>query len=179
VNSIRVSQDEPSTPVGLMKIGWFAAAAFLLMTAMVQPSWRGVPLVIGGGIVVALVVAALWLRYQERFGSATLAANTFTAGERFEGVIETELRDKPASPVSICLLGQDPQYQSAIAFRIGDEVPPERMELAADGTLRIPFSLLVPGKDSARRAVGVRLIVRTKQWPLGWGATFLIVPVLW
>ena len=54
-------------------------------------------------------------------------------------------------------------------------VDPVDLRREADGSLLIPFR--IPPLDEADqwRPREVRLRVRTASWPVGWGATFLIV----
>jgi hypothetical protein len=129
---LRLSEEPTSTPMGLLKIGWFAGFAFLLMAAMVDPRWRAVPLVTGGGIVGVLILVAVWLSVQNKYGSAWLVATSFTYGHRFEGVIETELMSAPAAPLSVRIYGWHPAY-NMITLDVRDEVSRERVRQRCRG----------------------------------------------
>jgi len=166
---LRLPEEATTTPVQLFKISFFAAFAFLLMAAMLDAGARNVPLVIGALILVLLGITAAWLAWQRRYGDAVLTAKTeLIGGQLFEGVIETGLTRVPSSPVRILLYGW---YEGT---RI--DVAPQQMRLTESGLVHIPFSFLVP-RDELGRPIGrVRLYVRTRTWPVGWGATFLLIP---
>lgn len=153
-------EEETSTPPNLVKISFFAAFAFLVMASMVDEDMRPAPLFVGGLILILLALTAGWLKWQSRYGSASLRATTgLISGRPFRGVIETELPRLPSSPVRILLFG----------LRL--DVPPEQMQQSESGRITIPFSFDVPQFFYPARPV--RLYVRTRTWPIGWGATFL------
>ena len=144
------------------------------MAAVSDRHLRAMPLVVGGGIVGAMAVFAIWLAVQRKYGVATLIAVTpLSYGHPFEGVIESAISTMPDAPVSIHIYGWN-LSERGVRFSVGERVPPERVQRVDAGTIHIPFSLLLPDNDWARNSEGVRLTVRTRTWPLGWGARFLI-----
>lgn len=167
-----VPEEETTTPVNLIGIGMFAAFGFLVMAAMSQPEHRLLPLVVGGLILALLALAGVFLWWQSHYGASTLKAKSpLTWGKRFEGWIETEHKRLPG-PVTVAIEGRD--NNDWITLHASEVVEPARMQKNAHGNVRIPFSLLIPDSENTRRAGGVRVTVRTRTWPVGWGATFLL-----
>lgn len=164
-------EEQTTTPRGIFKIASFAACAFFGMAFLVDEP--AVPLFVGALILTTLAVTAGWLKFQSRYGSAVLTATTqFGCGRRFEGEIETGLTSIPAAPVRIHIFARRGRMTTLSVRKV---IAPERMRTDANGKVRIPFSVDVPDDEWGRRTAGVRLYVRTRTWPLGWGATFLLV----
>jgi hypothetical protein len=169
--SLFVPEEETTTPTNLIGIGMFAAFGFLAMAGLSQPETRGAPLFVGALILLLLALTGLFLWWQSRYGSATLKAKAaLTHGTRFEGWIETEFTSPPG-PVKIAIEGRHNKYVTLYADEL---VEPARMQKSAAGHVRIPFSLPIPNDERAVRVAGVRVMARTKTWPVGWGATFLV-----
>ena len=166
-----VPEEETTTPTNLIGIGMFAAFGFLAMAGLSQPENRGVPLFVGALILALLVLTGLFLWWQSRYGTSTLKAKSpLTHGARFEGWIETELSRAPG-PVKVTIEGRHDDW---VTLYVHEVVEPARMQKGPTGNVRIPFSLLIPNTENARKAGGVRVMVRTRTWPIGWGATFLL-----
>ena len=154
-------------------MGVGAAIAFLAMAVVSEARLRPLPLVTGGVIVGALILLAAWLAMQKKkYGRATLIAVTpFSFGSRLEGWIDSELPAVPEASLSIRLYGWNGRNFLPIAR---EDVSPERIERLGAGTIRIPFSILVPDKEWVQQSIPARLTLRTSNWPIGWGATFRI-----
>lgn len=168
---LSLSEEATTTPRGLIKIAFLAAGAFLVMAVLVED--KAVPIFVGSLILALLVVGAAWLWFQSRYGEAVLTAKTqFIHGRRFEGEIVTGLKTVPRAPVRIHVLAL---HGRVATLSVREAVPPERLRTDDNGNVRIPFSFQVPDDEWARRSTGVRFYVRTRTWPIGWGATFLLV----
>lgn len=163
-----LTEEETTTPPGLVKISVFAAAAFLVMALMVEAEAR-TPVLFAAGFILALLgISGGWLFFRRRYGSAYLVSKTgaITNGV-FEGVIETGLRRIPTHPVRIVIA--DRWWGGGQL-----DVPPERMRLGPSGNVVIPFSIPLPKPEKGWGQGFVRMYVRTRTWPIGWGATFLL-----
>ncbi len=166
-----VPEERTTTPVNLFKIGFFAGIAFLVMAAMSEPSMRGASLFVGAFILSLLALTAVFLLWQRRYGEATLKAKSpLIFGKPFEGWIETELSSVPRAPVRVIFEGQSGKY---VVMTLRQELPSERVRKDASGQIRIPFSFSLPPTENAH-VPAWRIYVRAANWPLGWGATFLI-----
>ncbi len=140
--------------------------------AVLVDDWAA-PLFVGLLIIAMMAAAVMWLRFQSRYGEARLAATTqFIYGARFEGEIVTGLAHVPRAPVRMHVHAQRGRVTP---LSLLETIPPARMRIDGEGQVRIPFSLPVPDDAAARNSAGVRLYVRTRTWPIGWGATFLLV----
>ena len=173
MRTIVVPEETATTPITLYKIGFFSAFAFLVMASLSQPEFRTLPLVVGGLIIGLLLLVAGWMSFQNRYGAATLVANALAFGERFEGVIDTEMQTAPRAAVRVLVYGQH-EVRDTVAFSVSDVVEPARFGRTSGGGVQIPFSVLLPADEASRRSEGIRLEARTSWWPFGWGATFLI-----
>lgn len=165
------TEEPTSTPRNLMKISFFAGIAFVAMSLVSEPHMRNAPLVVGALILSLLGITAAWLKFQSRFGAATLTgASELVYGRPFQAVVETELTSIPAKPVRIELYGL---RGKTVSISVDTEVPPERMRVVEGGTVHIPFTLDMPPKPEYPLGE-IRIAVRTSTWPLGWGTTFLL-----
>lgn len=166
---LSLSEEETTTPVRLLAFGFAVAVAFLVAAALSEPSLRDLPLAVGGLVLTVLFVAAAFLTWQRRYGEAHLEATSpFAAGHLFKGWIETELSAAPRRPVRIILHLHAGQMRLAVDR---ERIVPERIRTSDSGRIRIPFSLSVPPEAVPERGTW-RVLVRTRSWPLGWGATF-------
>jgi hypothetical protein len=174
----RISEEEVSTPAGLLRVCIFAAFGFAGMALLVDD--KAVPLFIGGGIIAAVVTFGLWLRFQRRYGSATLEVITpFVYGGTFSGVIQTELKTAGKGSIRILVAaGSKIARNRGDYFGVRQKVLQSQLQRTENGDIRIPFSLEIPA-HTPREYDEVRLEARTSTWPVGWGATFVIVASAW
>ena len=173
--SNQITQEEPPSSFGLARIGVFTTAGFGGMALMVDD--KGPVLFLGGCILAAVLIYGLWLRFQSRYGAATLeVATPFKYGSPFSGVIQTELETVGDRPLRIRV-----SAGSKIARNRGDhwavkrKVPQEHLQRNEKGHIRVPFSVDIPAYTPGQYDE-VRLTVRTVTWPIGWGAEFVVVP---
>lgn len=172
--SVRIPEEETSTPTRLIGILLFTTLGFFIAAAMLSGRDRIVPLVVGGGIAVALAGFAAWFGFQARYGDATARPRgQFAYGRVFEGVIHSELKTIPTGVVHIRLFGWTPSDEGHRTFTLRCDVAPSAISRSSEG-IEIPFRFEVPDGETARKSSDVRLVVRTSSWPLGWGATFLV-----
>lgn len=160
-----LSEELTTSGRGLGKIAVFVVCACLVMALLVDD--KRVPIFIGAFIVGLLAVSAGWLRYQSRYGRATLVATTqFVRGQRFEGEIVTGLTAAPRTSIRIQVVGH--------VGRLEQVIRPNELRIGENGRIRIPFRFDIPDGDGTRHATRVRLYARTSNWPIGLGATFLL-----
>jgi hypothetical protein len=166
---LSLPEEETTTPVRLLGFGLVIAVAFLIAAALSEPSFRDVVLAIGGLALGVLLAGAAFLMWQRRYGEARLEATSpFAAGDLFKGWIETDLSAAPRDPVRIILHRHSGQVR---LVEDRERIDPARVQTSDSGRIRIPFSLSVPPNAVPARGTW-RVIVRTRSWPLGWGATF-------
>ena len=170
----RINEEEVSTPIGLVRICVFAAFGFGGMALLVED--KTPPLVLGGCILAAVVTLGLWLRFQGRYGAAALELTTpFEYGSRFSGFIQTELKTAGKGAIRIRVsAGNKIARNKGDYFAVGQKVPQSHLQRSENGDIRIPFALEIPAHTPGEYDE-VHLAVRTSTWPIGWGATFLIV----
>jgi hypothetical protein len=164
---VYLREEGTSNPPNLIRIAVFAAVPFLLMAAMVEKNARAAVLVCGVFVLLLLGLAAGWLKFQQRYGDAYLKATSeLASGKVFQGEIETGLTRVPGAPVRIDIHFAGYRQGASI------EITPQQMRLGPSGQVVIPFSIPIPG-DERRPARYARMYIRTRTWPIGWGATFL------
>ena len=173
--SNRITQEEPPASFGLVRICVFTAFGFGLMALMVED--KGPVLFIGACIVAAVAIYGLWLHFQSRYGQATLEVTSpFQYGTTFSGIIETELMTAGKGPVRIRVsAGNKIARNRGDHFSVRQKVPQTQLQRSKQRGLRIPFSVEIP-RHTPGEYDEVRLEARTSAWPVGWGATFVVVP---
>jgi hypothetical protein len=169
---VRVPEEIAVTTGGLIRVALLAAAAFATMAWMVDERSRPLTLVLGVLSIVAIAAVLVHLRWQRRYGTATLSAERpFEPGKPFAGTIVSELPQAPGSPIRIRISGWSARSEVTLSRTVVD---PMHLRRAPDGSLVIPFHVPPPDEPIQWRPREVRLRVRTAHWPVGWGATFVI-----
>ena len=167
-----VQQETMFTTAGLIRVALIAALGFGLMAMLVDDRSRTLTIAVGMATVVAIVAILLYLSRQRRFGSATLtSAGAFEMSRTFAGTIVTEFRHAPRSPIRIRIAGWSTRNDVTLARIIVDGTSLQR---AADGSIVIPFHIPPADDPMEWHPREVRLHARAADWPLGWGATFVI-----
>lgn len=177
--AMTIPQSYASTPGRALTFAGLAVLAFGGMWAAVDAPARGLIVVIGGGIIIALVVWAVWLGVQQVYGESVLRAReTFALGQRFSGAIETSLRVAPDETL-VHLLGwtwHRGSRSSVIVLDVRNVVSAAETARTADGSIAIPFAFDVPDDAGARRARVVKVTALERGLnPYRWRATFDVV----
>lgn len=169
---IRVEEEIAATAGGLIRVGLIAVLSFTAMGWMLDPPFRPLAVVMGLVFLTAVVLGVTHLQLQRRYGTAALIAERpFEQGKPFAGTIVTGLRDVPKGPLRIRIGGWSSRRETTLARTTVD---PMLLRRRADGTLVIPFHVLPPEEPVRWKPSEVRLHARAANWPIGWGASFLI-----
>ena len=170
---MRVREEIGATPGGLIRVAVIAALGFAAMGWMLDAQFRPLAVIMGAVFLTLIAVGLIHLRLQRRYGTATLhAERPFELDKPFAGNIVTELADVPGAPIRLRIGGWSPGRQQVTIART--TVDPMFLRRGADGSLVIPFHILPPEEPGHLNSREIRLHVRTANWPIGWGATFLI-----
>lgn len=160
------------TTGGLVRVALIAAAGFGLMAWIVDDRSRPLTFALGTATIGVIVTSLVYLHRQRRFGSATLAFDAaFEQNRTFAGSIATGLHDAPRSPIRIRIAGWSSRDDVTLARAIVESTALQR---AADGSIVIPFHVPPADEPMQWHPREIRLHARAADWPLGWGATFLV-----
>ena len=160
------------TTGGLIRVAVIAAFGFGSMAMVVDDRSRPPTIAVGTATVVAIVAILFYLHRQRRFGAATLATDgPFERNRMFAGRIVTSFSDAPRTPIRIRIAGWSSRNDVTLARTTVESMSLQR---AADGSIVIPFRIPPSDELAQWHPREIRLHARAADWPLGWGATFVI-----
>lgn len=168
----RVEQNAFTSSQALARVTAFALIGFGLMSFLTWNGLRGLTIVVGSILVGALCCVTIWYRLQERYPAATLYAHEpLQFGKPFSGFIEVDRSAAGGGRVKLQLY----YFFGRRGLRTlqTQAVEQDKLRPAGEDKVRVPYSFPPLEPFDAER---ICLRVRSRFFPIGWGATFVVWP---